>query len=157
MNRREQVQAALDDHNPRPTGDPSYVPYWAKGEIARANGYSYTLEDGTQIKGGVITYVGQGTKAREEGSRGGELHKYPETPERPREAARKAEEPRSRAERPPKREPDLVGQLLQLHKTPEARRELCERYNIDWSIVESAPNPGVGSMRLANALRRCVK
>ena len=47
--------APLTEHSPRPVADPNYVPWWAKGEYARANGTKYTTESGVVIVGGKAT------------------------------------------------------------------------------------------------------
>ena len=139
MNHHEQVQAALDQHEPRPVGDPLYVPYWARGEYAAKAGTSYTMADGTKLAGGRIVVLGIASRPEE-------LPKYRPQPEKVTEVPRK----------PTARVLDVVGQLLQEHRTPEARQALCRKHGIEWSIVATAPNPGVGTMRLANALRRII-
>lgn len=139
MNHREQVQAALDQHEPRPVGDPLYAPYWARGAYAAKAGTSYTMADGTKLVGGRIVVLGSASRPEE-------LPKYRPQPEKATEVPRK----------PAARVLDRVGQLLQEHRTPEARQALCRRHGIEWSIVTTAPNPGVGTMRLANALRRII-
>lgn len=154
MTPRERLQAALAEHNPRPVGDPHYVPYWAKGAYARAHGTSYTLEDGSVVRGGEIAHMGTG--ASRSASSAAELLKYRAGVERSSEVPSVRPATLSRSERPPAKEPDAVAKLLQEHRTPEQRRALCERHGIDWTTVTSAPNPGVGSMRLANALRRAL-
>jgi hypothetical protein len=140
MDYRAKVQEALDDHNPRPPGDPLYVPYWAKGSLARAGGYRYTMQDGSEIHAGRIARLGK--EAPPSASSGPELPKYPTRVERPTERVPD-----------PKKGVDRVGELLRQHRTRESRMELCRVHGVDWSIVEGAPNAGVGAMRLANALR----
>lgn len=152
MTPRERLQAALDEHHPRPVGDPLYVPYWAKGAYARAHGTSYTLEDGSVVRAGEIMQMGTG--ASRSASSAAELPKYRAGVERSSEVPAVRPATPSRDERPPAKEPDAVAKLLREHSTPEQRRALCERYGIDWTTIASAPNPGVGSMRLANALRK---
>lgn len=147
MNRRERLQTALGEHNPRPVGDPDYVPYWARGEYARTRDTSYTLEDGSVVRRGLIEAVGTGASPSR--STGTELPQYRAGVERSSEVPPVAAPVRVK-------EPDRVAKLLQEHRTPEQRRALCERYGIDWTVVASAPNPGVGSMRLANAIRRKI-
>jgi hypothetical protein len=138
--------APLTEHAPRPAGDPDYVPYWAKGEYARRNGTSYTTESGVTIVHGLAT--GRLPVA----SRPAPLSKLQPAPASVRETPRKA------PATPPKpaRTPDLVAQLLALHKTREARLGLCAKYGVDPAIFTGAPNPGVAAMRLANALRAKV-
>jgi len=151
---RERLQAALDEHHPRPDGDPLYVPYWAKGAFARTHGTSYTLGDGSVVRGGEIAQVGTG--ASRSASSAAELPQYRAGVERGSEVPAVRPATPARSERPPTKELDAVAKLLREHSTPEQRRALCERYGIDWTTVTSAPNPGVGSMRLANALRRAL-
>jgi len=136
---REIVQAALDQHEPRPVGDPLYAPYWARGAYAAKAGTSYTMADGTKLVGGRIVVLGSASGPLE-------LSKYRPQPEKAAEVPRK----------PAARVLDVVGQLLQEHRTPEQRQKLCRKHGIDWSIVATAPNPGVGTMRLANALRKIL-
>ena len=135
--------APLNEHSPRPVADPDYVPWWAKGEYARANGTKYTTESGVTIVGGKAT---------------GRLPVAPRPAPVPKAQPRAAsvpETPRKAPATPPKpvRTPDLVAQLLAVHKTREARLELCAKYGVDPTIFTGAPNPGVAAMRLANALR----
>ncbi len=135
--------APLTEHSPRPSGDPDYVPYWAKGEYARTRGTSYTTESGVTIVGGRAT-----------GRLPVASRPAPVLTPRPR-AASVPETPRKAPATPPKptRTPDLVAQLLAVHKTREARLGLCAKYGVDPAIFTGAPNPGVAAMRLANALR----
>ena len=138
--------APLTEHSPRPSGDPDYVPYWAKGEYARANGTKYTTESGVTIVGGRAT---------------GRLPVAPRPAPVPRvqpAASNATETPRKASATPskPTRTPDLVAQLLAVHKTREARLGLCAKYGVDPAIFTNAPNPGVAAMRLANALRTKV-
>ena len=136
--------APLAEHSPRPVADPDYVPWWARGEYARTNGTKYTTESGVVVIAGVAT---------------GRLPVAPRVAPvlapQPR-AASATETPRKASATPPKpaRTPDLVTQLLAVHKTREARLGLCAKYGVDPAIFTGAPNPGVASMRLANALRR---
>jgi hypothetical protein len=58
----------------------------------------------------------------------------------------------SKPVRTPK-ELDTVAQLLAIHRSSESRLALCSQYGVDPTILTGAPNPGVASMRLANALR----
>ena len=121
---------AHTEHAPRPSGDPDYVPYWAKGEYARKNGYSFTTESGYTVREGAV--VGRSTPAP-----------------RPAPAMRELP-PVPKAARPL----DAVQSLLTIHKTREERLVLCAKYGVDPAIFTGAPNPGVAAMRLANALRR---
>jgi hypothetical protein len=50
-----------------------------------------------------------------------------------------------------------VDELLQEHRTLDARTVLCVQHDIDPAILRDAPNPGVASMRLANALRKVLR
>ena len=135
--------APLTEHSPRPVADPDYVPWWAKGEYARANGTKYATESGVVIVGGKAT---------------GRLPVAPRpapVPKAQPATTSGTETPRKAPVTPPKpaRTPDLVAQLLAVHKTREARLELCAKYGVDPAIFTNAPNPGVAAMRLANALR----
>ena len=139
--------APLTEHNPRPVGDPDYVPWWAKGEYARKNGTKYTTESGVTIVAGVAT---------------GRLPVAPRVAPVPKAqpaTTSGTETPRKAPATPPKpvRTPDLVAQLLAVHKSREARLELCAKYGVDPAIFTNAPNPGVAAMRLANALRAKVR
>lgn len=121
---------AHTEHAPRPAGDPDYVPYWAKGEYARKNGYSYTTESGHTLREGTVV---------------GHREPTPRTVQAPR-----ALPPVPKAARPL----DTVQSLLVIHKDRESRLALCAAWGIDPAIFTGAPNPGVAAMRLANALRR---
>ena len=139
--------APLTDHSPRPVADLDYVPWWARGEYARKNGTKYTTESGVVVIAGVAT---------------GRLPVAPRVAPvlTPQPApARATETPRKAPATPPKpvRTPDLVAQLLAVHRTREARLELCAKYGVDPSLFTNAPNPGVAAMRLANALRAKVR
>ena len=151
MEYRQKVQAALDDHNPRPVGDPLYVPYWARGAYARAHSTQYTMQDGTHLVAGRIERLGK--EASRSASSSEELPQYRAPVERPTESPRSTVAVLSRGASTPTREPDAVTVLLRQHSTKESRMALCAKHGIDWALVESAPNPGVGAMRLANALR----
>jgi len=120
------------EHTPRPSGDPDYVPYWAKGEYARKNGYSYTTESGYTLREGSV--VGRTAPA----------------PRPTPTPAPRALPPVPKAARPL----DTVQSLLIIHKSRESRLALCAVWGIDPAIFTGAPNPGVAAMRLANALRR---
>jgi hypothetical protein len=144
------IDQVLTEHNPRGTDDPLYLPWWAKGEYARKNGTKYRLSDGSCIEAGRI--VSRGT---------GSLRKPSEIARvlTPQPSAQKASETPLRAFRTPSkpvqtpRELDAVAQLLADNRTPESRLALCAQYGVDPAILTNAPNPGVASMRLANALR----
>lgn len=135
--------APLTEHAPRPAGDPDYVPYWAKGEYARRNGTSYTTESGVTVVHGQAT---------------GRLPVAPKAApvSKPQPAPARATETPWKAAKTPSKAPDLVAQLLALHRTPDARLGLCAKYGVDPAIFTGAPNPGVAAMRLANALRAKV-
>ena len=137
---------AHQEHAPRPAGDPDYVPYWAKGEYARQNGTKYTTESGVTIVAGEVT---EGSPRRSEAR---ELSKYPPQAQKAKETPSVASE---RVRKAP-RTPDLVDQLLAVHRTLDARTVLCRSYGVDPAILTTAPNPGVASMRLANALRKAI-
>lgn len=141
------IDEVLLEHAPRGNDDPLYVPWWAKGEYARANGTKYRLEDGTVIEGGRIVVRGTGSP------RSASKPEPVLTPQPP--AARVSETPSraSRTPRKPARTPDLVDELLQMNRSRESRLVLCRAYGVDPAILDNAPNPGVASMRLANALR----
>ena len=115
---------------PRPAGDPDYVPYWARGEYARKNGYSYTTESGHTLREGTVV---------------GHREPAPRTVQ-----AERALPPVPKAARPP----DAVQSLLAIHRTREERLALCAKFGVDPAIFTGAPNPGGAAMRLANALRR---
>lgn len=121
---------AHTEHAPRPSGDPDYTPYWAKGEYARKNGYSYTTESGHTLREGTVV---------------GHREPVPRTVQAPR-----ALPPVPKAARPL----DTVQSLLAIHRTREERLALCAKFGVDPAIFTGAPNPGVAAMRLANALRR---
>lgn len=151
MSPRETIEQALAEHNPRPSDDPLYIPWWAKGAYAHANGTKWQLPDGTQIANGRIVSMGSG-----------DLRKAskPEPVYQPQPQAEKRTETPRRASATPSREkraPDLVDELLQVYKTLDARTVLCVQYGINPAILREAPNPGVASMRLANALRKAIR
>jgi len=131
---------AHTEHVPRPTGDPDYTPYWAKGEFARKNGYSYTTESGYTIRAGEVAE-----------------HRVP-APRAPQVERELPPVPRAVRALPPvpkaARALDAVQSLLIIHKTREERLVLCAKFGVDPAIFTGAPNPGVAAMRLANALRR---
>ena len=144
------IDQVLTEHNPRGTDDPLYLPWWAKGEYARKNGTKYRLSDGSCIDAGRIVSRGTGSLRKPL-----EIARVPT----PQPRVQKASETplrgfptHSKPVRTPK-EPDLVSQLLAVHRSPESRLALCAQYGVDPTILTNAPNPGVASMRLANALR----
>jgi hypothetical protein len=134
--------APLTEHSPRPSGDPDYVPYWAKGEYARANGTSYTTESGVTIVGGRAT-----------GRLPVAARPAPVLTPQPR-AANVPETPRKASATP--REPDLAQRLVAKCPFPVLRVALCNEYGINPAILD-APNNGVATMRLLNALRKALK
>jgi hypothetical protein len=134
--------APLTEHSPRPSGDPDYVPYWAKGEFARKNGTSYTTESGVTIVHGVAT---------------GRLPVAPRAAPVPKAQpapARATETPRRPVRTP--REPDRAQQLVAECPWKSERVGLCKQYGIDPAILD-APNNGVATMRLLNALRKVLR
>jgi hypothetical protein len=134
--------APLTEHSPRPSGDPDYVPYWAKGEYARTRGTSYTTESGVTIVGGRAT---------------GRLPVAPRPAPvlTPQPAATSATEAPRKAPATP-REPDRAQRLLAECPWKSERVGLCKQYGIDPAILD-APNNGVATMRLLNALRKVLK
>jgi hypothetical protein len=133
--------APLHEHSPRPSGDPDYVPYWAKGEYARANGTSYTTESGVTIVGGKAT---------------GRLPVAPRPAPvlTPQPAAPSAPETPRKATKTP-REPDAAQRLVAECNGGAEKIALCKRYGLDPAILD-APNAGVATMRLLNALRKVL-
>ena len=114
-----------------------------KGRVRPCQRHEITTESGVVIVGGKAT---------------GRLPVAPRPVPVPKAQPRVAsvsETPRKAPVAPPKpaRTPDLVAQLLAVHKSREARLELCAKYGVDPAIFTNAPNPGVAAMRLANALR----
>lgn len=144
------IDQVLAEHAPRGTDDPLYLPWWAKGEYARKNRTKYQLSDGTAIDAGRVVSRGTGSLRKPS-----EIARVPT----PQPRAPKASETPLRAFRTPSkptrtpRELDYVARLLAANQTPESRLALCALWSIDPTILTNAPNPGVASMRLANALR----
>ena len=134
--------APLYEHNPRPVGDPDEVPWWAKGEYARKHRTKYTTESGVVIEAGEV--VGRLPKASKCEP---VLEPHP-TPASATETPRKA--PRV------PREPDTAQRLVAECAGRSERVALCKRHGIDPAILD-APNAGVATMRLLNALRRILK
>ena len=145
------VEQVLAEHHPRSGDDPMCIPWWAKGEYARAKGTKWTMPDGTQIEGGQIVRRRSGVFPS--ASRTEELSKPRPQVKSARETPERASATPSRSERPL----DRVAQLLQEHRTLDARTVLCVQHGIDPAILRDAPNPGVASMRLANALRKVLQ
>lgn len=131
--------APLTEHSPRPVADPDYVPYWAKGEYARANGTKYTTESGVTIVHGKAA-----------GRLPGTSRLAPVPAPQPR-AASAPETPR-KAEKTP----DLAQRLVAECPWKSERVGLCKQYGIDPAILD-APNNGVATMRLLNALRKALR
>lgn len=131
----------LTEHSPRPVGDPNYVPWWAKGEYAKKNGTKYTTESGVVIEAGWAS-----------GRVPMHLRRAPvPVPQPTRPSA--TETPRKPARTP--REPDRAQQLVAECAGRSERVGLCKQYGIDPAILD-APNNGVATMRLLNALRKAL-
>lgn len=139
------IHAVVTEHAPRGTDDPCYVPWWAKGAYARKNGTKYTTEEGSTVEAGRVLTEGHGRRSEPE-----PLSKYRPDP------VSVSETPRKVRETPPKVQEDLAAELVATYRTREARAKLCAKYRIDPGILD-APNPGIQSMRLRNALRRVLK
>ena len=135
--------APLTEHNPRPVGDPDFVPWWAMGAYARKHCTKYTTESGVTIVGGKAT-----------GRLLVEPRPAPVLTPQPR-AASGTETPRKAPATP--REPDLAQQLVAQCPFPVLRVALCNEYGIDPAILLDAPNNGVATMRLLNALRKALR
>jgi hypothetical protein len=133
------IHAALAEHAPRAGDDPLYVPFWAKDP---KTDFSWSLTDGTLIRAGKV--VREGT---------GKFTERAPAPVRPETV-----EVRIRArldhERTKAKASDVVLELVRAHPNRGQREALCEKYGIDPAILNGAPNPGVATMRLVNALRR---
>lgn len=135
------MTAALDEHNPRPAGDPDYVPWWAKGEYAKKNGTKYTTESGVVIESGWAT-----------GRVPMHLRRDPVPTPQPAPASA-TETPRRPARVP--REPDAAQRLVAECNGGAEKIALCKKYGLDPAILD-APNAGVATMRLLNALRKVL-
>jgi hypothetical protein len=135
------MTAALQEHAPRPAGDPDYVPWWAKGEYAKKNGTKYTTESGVVIESGWAT-----------GRVPMHLRRDPVPTPQPAPASA-TETPRKPARVP--REPDAAQRLVAECPWKSERVGLCKQYGIDPAILD-APNNGVATMRLLNALRKAL-
>jgi hypothetical protein len=136
------MTTALDEHNPRPAGDPDYVPWWAKGEYAKKNGTKYTTESGVVIEAGFAT-----------GRVPMHLRREPVLTPQPTPAS--ATETPRKAPRLP-REQDAAQRLVAECAGKSERVALCKKHGIDPTILD-APNAGVATMRLLNALRKALK
>jgi hypothetical protein len=135
------MTTALEEHAPRPAGDPDYVPWWAKGEYAKKNGTKYTTESGVVIESGWAT----GRVP---------MHLRREPVPTPQPAPASATETPRRPARVP-REPDAAQRLVAECAGRSERVGLCKQYGIDPAILD-APNAGVATMRLLNALRKVL-
>lgn len=131
----------LTEHCPRPPGDPDYVPWWAKGEYAHRNGTKYTTESGVVIEAGFAS--GRVPK-----------HLQREPVSQPHPTPASATETPRKASRVP-REPDAAQRLVAECAGKVERAALCKRHGIDPAILD-APNAGVATMRLLNALRKVL-
>lgn len=129
---------ALEEHNPRPAGDPEYVPWWAKGEYAKKNGTKFTTESGVVIASGEV--IGRASITPR-------VHQ-------PQPTAPSATETPRKPPRVP-REPDAAQRLVAECNGGAEKIALCKRYGLDPAIMD-APNAGVATMRLLNALRRVL-
>lgn len=152
---RHPIHDVMTEHNPRGTDDPCYVPWWAKGEYAKKNGTKYVTEEGSVIESGRVVVEGHGRRPERP-----PVSKYPETPESASETPRKASEGYQKTPRTlpptPAAADDLAAELVSTYRTREARVKLCAKYGIDPGILD-APNAGIQSMRLRNALRRAIR
>lgn len=142
MNTEHPIHRVMSEHAPRGSDDPCYVPWWAKGGYARRNGTKYTTEEGSTVEAGRVVTEGHGR--RSEGER---LPEY-------RPQAQNATEGRGKATARVPRAPDEVRQMLQDNPSRQQRVALCHKWGIDPGLLDNAPNAGVATMRLANALRR---
>jgi hypothetical protein len=133
------IHAALAEHAPRAGDDPLYVPFWAKDT---KTDFSWSLTDGTLIRAGRVVREGTG--------------KFTERAPAPVRAVPVEVRIRARLdhERTKAKASDVVLELVRAHPGREQRAALCEKYGIDPAILNGAPNPGVATMRLVNALRR---
>jgi hypothetical protein len=133
------IHAALAEHAPRAGDDPLYVPWWAKDPKTE---FSWSLTDGTLIRAGKVVREGTG--------------KFTERPPAPVRAETVEVRVRARIDhdRAKAKSSDVVLELVRAHPNRGQREALCEKYGIDPAILNGAPNPGVATMRLVNALRR---
>lgn len=132
----------LTEHCPRPPGDPDYTPWWAKGEYARKNGTKYSTESGVVIEAGWAT----GRVP---------VHARPPPVPEPRPAPASATETPRKPPRVP-REVDAAQRLVAECAGRSERVALCGQHGIDPAILD-APNAGVATMRLLNALRKRLR
>jgi hypothetical protein len=132
----------LLEHHPRPAGDPDYVPWWAKGEYAARLVTKYATESGVIVEAGFVT----GRVPR---------HARVESVPEPRAAAPSATETPRKAPRVP-REPDAAQRAVAECNGKSERVALCKKHGIDPAILD-APNAGVATMRLLNALRKAMR
>lgn len=140
------ADVALTEHCPRPVGDPWYAPWWAKGEYARKNGTRWDFPDGTTVHGGQIVTRGHGRAST------------PVPVYQPHPAPASATEtPRRAAPTPLKapREMDAAARMVAECNGRSEKEALARRHGIDPAILD-APNAGVATMRLLNALRRVL-
>ena len=142
-----EIHTVVSEHSPRPTGDPMYVPYWAKGEYARRNRTKYTTEEGSTIEAGQVVKEGHGSARK-----GQPVYQPQCEAKRGTETPRRAEEGRSKASRTL----DLAATLVKMCSGAEEKRALARKHGLDPAILDNAPNPGVASMRLVNALRKAL-
>jgi len=131
------IHAALAEHAPRAGDDPLYVPWWAKDPKAE---FSWSLTDGTLIRAGKVVREGTG--------------KFTERPPAPVRAETVEVRIRARIDHERSKSGDAVLELVRANPRREQRGALCEKYGVDPAILDGAPNPGVATMRLVNALRR---
>ena len=137
-----EIDEVLLEHNPRPTNDPLYVPWWAKGEYARVNKTRYTLADGTLIECGKVV---------RRAPRKGGLVAPPYRPEP--EVANATEVPRKAHEiRDEAREAfDACVGVDQVYA-------LLERWHLSRDLWDlPAPNNGVRKMRVLNQVRKAMR
>lgn len=142
-----EIHAVVNEHSPRPAGDLLYVPYWAKGEYARRNHTKYTTEEGSVIEAGRVVKEGHGSAASAR-----ELYRPRVNTTSATEGPRKASATHSRAAKTL----DLAATLVKTCRSPDEKRALAHKHGIDPGVLDHAPNPGVASMRLVNALRKVL-
>jgi hypothetical protein len=133
------IHAALAEHAPRAASDPLYVPFWAKDP---KGDFSWALSDGTLIRAGRV--VREGT---------GEFRERLPTPPRA-ETVEVRVRARLDHDRKSAKSTDVVLELVRANPHRDQRVALCRQHGIDPAILDGAPNAGVATMRLVNALRR---
>lgn len=148
-------ELAVDEHAPRTVGDPFYIPWWAKVPKLDGEPKTYRAWDGTEIQGGKIV------------TRGSSFRGFEATMRQPQKVVRNETPPPSLPEVLPLRSkpavkaniPDWASEALrEAGKCPDARAKLCSLHGIDYAaLVAGAPNAGVATMRIVNALRRSSK